>query len=449
VTGGNVQFTYPLKVTHALITARPIWWTYSGDRLATLPIIFVYIATIYLASAVVVPKWVNYGAVILILLALADWFGRSKTEFKIFSSLSKETKLVYFGFLFYTLFGLLSLLNNADWRTANWRFESYYPFVLAGLLLLILQRKLFTQKFLMAMLLSGCCVGALLVAALSAFDVFAHGALRAGEIAGFSENIFGYMAGTYVLLMLCAMLTVSNNLVRACTVVALLAAFYAVVLSGSRGTMFALSGALLLGFVFMALASRRNRMFSVVTLIVISIGLISFLRFNPYWGQQIARVPVDINRYLSGNYEHNAISSRLTLYDGGIQIWYAHPFIGTGLGDGQNDLDQLIAANKVKVHTASFATFHNIYIDVLATTGIFGFISMLFGIFILPLNYFIRAWKYRLNDIDRFAALAGMNMIVYGAIFGLTHSWLYLRNLPFTLVVMVFLLALSSRYKNH
>ena len=94
---------------------------------------------------------------------------------------------------------------------------------------------------------------------------------------------------------------------------------------------------------------------------------------------------------------------------------------------------------------ASYAIFHNTYADVAATTGLFGLIAMLLGVFLLPLRAFVRQLRSGVALANSWFALAGVGVIANNFVFGLSNSWLHLRGLPFVLLLMLVLLSGASK----
>jgi O-antigen ligase len=125
------------------------------------------------------------------------------------------------------------------------------------------------------------------------------------------------------------------------------------------------------------------------------------------------------------------------MWDVAISVWKEHPVIGTGPGDFDEDLQATQAKgiySKIDVHSS----VHNIYLQALVTTGMFGFLVLCFSLIILPFWLFYRANRGRINV----AALGGMITITAFAIFGLSESWI-LRS-PVVAVYLLYFVVLTT-----
>jgi O-antigen ligase len=68
------------------------------------------------------------------------------------------------------------------------------------------------------------------------------------------------------------------------------------------------------------------------------------------------------------------ISTRLVLWDISWEIFKKHPLLGVGMGDYSTEAEKLLAARRVTTTVDS----HNIYLQVIATRGLVGFIPFIF-----------------------------------------------------------------------
>jgi O-antigen ligase len=135
---------------------------------------------------------------------------------------------------------------------------------------------------------------------------------------------------------------------------------------------------------------------------------------------------------------------------GAWQIWLDNIWIGTGLGDSENDFDQLkkigpliVADNSELVKLISNHMFHNIFADSFSTTGLIGGTTMIITVLWLPIRFFLIALRRAgENPVTRFAAYSGIGIGCINIVFGFTNSWLYLNNLPYTLTLMILFMVL-------
>jgi O-antigen ligase len=90
------------------------------------------------------------------------------------------------------------------------------------------------------------------------------------------------------------------------------------------------------------------------------------------------------------------ISNRLILWDISWEVFKKHPVLGVGMGDYTLVADELLRGRKVLTTVDS----HNIYLQILATRGIVGFLPFVYFWFVL-LRMLFRT-KRQLRDGDRF-----------------------------------------------
>lgn len=416
-----------------------------------LPVIVLGLLLLYLTLAPTVPKFVNYGAVLLTLLTIFSvsyrWLARQRTgEVIKVARLSRDMRMIYVGFFLYTLSAIFSLINNSDFNTASWRIESYHPFLLIYFLMVFFTTRGIICSTSIRVLVVGCSLGSLIMAVVSYYHVEVLDQYRAGNGTGFDENIFGYIAGLYFIVIFSVFCFLRDWVRRFGFMFVSAIAFYPVFAAGSRGVVIAVLAAICL--LIAITISRVKSIWQAFSIGLVGIGLVMGILFslwqNPFWNSHINKISVQVERYYAGDASHNSISARLSLLHGGLEIWGANPMLGTGIGDGQNDLDQLIDDGEVQVKTASFAIFHNVYIDALATTGLLGLVALLVANFILPFIYFVRTWRAAVSRTQFHVAALGITVLLYNGVFGFLNSWLYLRNLPITLMVLVLLLASSN-----
>lgn len=414
-----------------------------------------YSLVLYMGLAAVVPKLVNSGAAVLSLIAIGAviyWRIRRRPgeAANSHAKFSSETKWIMLGFCIYVFSALLSMFNNSDLNTASWRFESYYPYLLMFCVMAMFLRLGVIERSSIAVLLFGCAAGSVLMALAAYYHVEIRGDLRAGNGTGFDENTFGYIAGLYLIVLFGASCLLKGRALRISLLLVSIIAYYTVYASGSRGVLVSLliAIAFLMLVTFFRVRNNHGAWFSYLVGAMLIAGLALSILLTPFWQRHINKVSEQVSAYYQGDQAYNSVSARLSMLDGGLQIWQQHPVIGTGIGDGQNDLNDLIAQDRGLIEKASFATFHNSYVDALATTGLLGLLTLILANFLLPLKYFMKSWRASINPSnDHLVATIGIAVLIYHGVFGFFSSFLYLRNQPITLMVLVLLLASSSRFR--
>ncbi len=359
----------------------------------------------------------------------------------------RQERTVVIGLFCYFGAALLSLLNTSDWHFAYWRLEKY-SYVFAGIAILAFVKRVPLRTE--AVLLWGSAFAALILAGVGIWQTQIDGISRAGLGDDFNPNRFGTVAFSYALLIIVGLRTLSFSLPLQCVLMlAVVAAIIGGLASGSRGALFGFFAALPVVILTGRSAPRKRYIAEVLALLFVAgLSIVMLATNSPLWKDQFVHIYTEAADYLSGRYyvnEPTSLGTRLGLLIGAAKIWQANPVVGTGVGDIQVDLDELIASGVVTLDK-SFAYIHNLYFDALATTGIIGFSTLIAGVFLLPWNYFqSRLESVESGSWERFAALGGKSWILYYAACGLSSSWLFNRgSLPYWVPLFV-LLGASGR----
>lgn len=405
-------------------------------------VVAVVMLTLFLALAPSVYGAVNILAVLLLLLGLfVGW--RDLHHFQ------RPVRIIWLFFGLYVGVALLSLINNANWSHAAWRFERFYPFLLFIPLFGVLWR---SNRWLFQALMVGVVGGAMAMAIVCLNDFFIHEQVRAGFSTGINVNTLGHLAYVYAAICLAALITVPMRLrwqiIIGCGV---LAAIFTGIATGSRGALLAFL-AMLIFLVLLLLGShwfsKKAKIAVLVASAVIAVAILIYIDHNRFWLSHLQRIEIEVGAFISGDFSRSSIGLRLLMWLAAIKILQANPFIGTGIGDQRDDLVALQLSGEIpSMGPAAYSTFHNFYFDALAMTGLLGFTVMLLAIFILPGRLFWRTWFVAKDheDYDRFYPLAGLLMLVVSAFYGLTASWLYLRGLPIIIVLIMVLIVGCNR----
>jgi O-antigen ligase len=142
--------------------------------------------------------------------------------------------------------------------------------------------------------------------------------------------------------------------------------FVAIMLTMTRGAWLALIGGLV---ALCILARNRVVTWSAIGLVGV---LVLFSLFNVR--QQGRSVP----ELLRSGLDKDA-STRVVLWDIAWDLFKAHPLLGVGMGDYTIEADKLLAGRRV---TTTVDT-HNVYLHILATRGLVGFVPFVFFWFVL------------------------------------------------------------------
>lgn len=205
-----------------------------------------------------------------------------------------------------------------------------------------------------------------------------------------------------------------------------LAAFYCVIVSGSRGTLFAaLPMAVYLTWwgwrrgALKQLFSNQRVLWIPATLLILGALLIGN-------GQFIERIDLAARQtidYAENGDTSTSISIRLELWRGALMAGREHPLLGIGYRDHNAYLEQKIAEGELKPYVVNNRHTHNDYLAALQSRGIPGLILQLL-IYAIPMLIFMRGLAGAKGE-KLFAALTGMLVTIGYATYSLTHVPMY------------------------
>jgi O-antigen ligase len=346
--------------------------------------------------------------------------------------LTNTERLVLFGFALYFLSAVLAYYNVSDEREYVKHLGRYFRFLLIIPVYLLLSR---TDLKLFPYLLAGAIVSGPFYLGTAFISLAERPELPAQG--GYHHITFGSMVVLNAMLMTAVLFAMRmSKAMKAILVISILCALYASVLSTSRAAWAALPFCLVV-LLFESVRHRiLNKKWVIISLLVlVSIAVVSPVKdvFEERWQQAVD----EIQQFQSGKNFATSVGGRLAMWDVAISVWKEHPVIGTGPGDFDEDLQATQAKgiySKIDVHSS----VHNIYLQALVTTGMFGFLVLCFSLIILPFWLFYRANRGRINV----AALGGMITITAFAIFGLSESWI-LRS-PVVAVYLLYFVVLTT-----
>ena len=193
----------------------------------------------------------------------------------------------------------------------------------------------------------------------------------------------------------------------------------ALILSGTRGAWLAVGFTLLLYFSHLILTSKKP--YITLALFLSLIGLIVFgLSFVPAAQQRMASLK-NPNEY--------SVVTRFSMWDSASRMWADHPIIGVGLSNYQRFYktqyyDPIPWERFGKDHDGlTHKHPHNIYLYLLAETGMIGF-----SIFALLIGYVLRhfysVWKTGAPASQFFAKMALLLLFAYLS-FGMTENLIF------------------------
>lgn len=385
----------------------------------------IFIYCIVFLFPIVIATVNKAGGVLYVFLFLISLF-----SWKVWNELEGWEKKTLVGFVVFFLLVSLSLFNSDDTSKAIKKLGRFVHLpLLLPMVLLIRRHKLELGRFILISLM----LASLVMFGQACYEIFALNKPRA--VGGYHMIVFGDIAILIAMLIVSALIVLIKEWrLRLLAILAVGLALYASIASGSRGAWVFLP--VFLVWIVWAFRSElgKRRIAVIFSLIVLLFSVL--ININ----QVKTRIDVAIaeyNSYWDRSTSGTSIGARLSMWRDSITIWQAHPIVGTGVGDFLGDSIRLYEQGESHLkHT--FSHGHSIYFDMLATTGIIGFVAMLAFVFWFPYRMFSAHWHKETDNHLRFYALAGMTTVLAFAVFGLTESWLS-RN-PFVRTYLMFIL---------
>jgi O-antigen ligase len=345
--------------------------------------------------------------------------------------LAKEEKWMLYGFALYALSGFISYINVQDVSEYIKDIERYFRFLLAIPIYLFLKSyRIDVIRYLYAgVLLSG---PFLLAVALYAYFENPNMPSRGH----YHHIIFGSLAMLNVGVMLAIMLTKKlSNLARIAISVSILCAFTAAILSQSRGVWLAAPAYLVIVLYMIWRHSKKGAVFTLLAIGVIA----SVAALSPVGGiveKRITEAVDEVTSFYKEDSYATSVGARLAMWKIAIDVWKENPMLGTGPGDFDDEVVAL--QNKGEyVGMEIHASTHNIYVQALVNTGLFGIFVLLFSIFVQPVRML---YSSRYND--RTTSLSGLTVLLLFAVVGFSESWIL--RLPVISVYIIYILVIVS-----
>jgi len=234
---------------------------------------------------------------------------------------------------------------------------------------------------------------------------------------------------------------------------AVLLSGYASILSGTRGSWIGLY----LGLTFVLLVSvfsqrRRFGMVGTTALAISSLALFTWVAgLHPVISSRMSDAAQSFLQFFSGGDPNTSVGYRLQMWGAAYDMWIANPLLGSGLGDYSHDLAEMIRLGQSSMN-AHFGEAHSLYFEFLGTTGLLGFITLMAGMFVLPLLTFLGVG--RATGLARLffspASLHGVCLVIAFSSFGISQNWLGRSSISsvFFLCLALFLAAVARERSN-
>lgn len=377
-------------------------------------------------AGVSVQHWFSSIFVLLVLISLWDlvkYWGRR-------SELFKEEKIwLWLCVGFFLSFVISGLVNG--WGKPQTRYLGVdIRYLLVVPLYLMLRQYPYAWRYLLA----GLFFAAIVLAGQAYYDVFESNMYRAQGF--YSPNLMGPVAA------LVALWLISSwrlwGVTRWLLPVFVLAALWAMAMSGSRGAYLGLLAMLLVWLVVCIKGWWRLPALAVI----LAIPVVAYNSL-PSVKQRVDVAVSEVGSYFEQleQDEHYTGGSavRFEMWRGGWMVFEESPVLGIGRGNYTEVVQRYVEEGKLPAAVAQHGHAHNAYIDVLMSRGLIGFVIFL-GMLFYPLYFF---WKTR--KISPGTAIFGILQVVGYAVFSLTDASTFIMG-NFT---AIFLLCMTVFFSWH
>jgi len=344
------------------------------------------------------------------------------------SALDRKTKVFIFAIGSFILFAAVSLVNAEDLHQGAQRLLKL-AYLLGMLVLILSAGKLkldLSKAYSRGMMVGGVCMGCVAI-----YQTLVLSRERAQGVT--HPIVFGDLAMLLAMLLLVYLIFRPANDRLVWPILSFAAALIASFLSLSRGGWAVIP---LLGVVAPFFLGRQmfKRRFLTVTGVIIVFTVVISVSCGDIVQQRLDQSYTNIVSFMKGENLNSSIGQRFLMWDIAIKMFSKNPLLGSGLGDFRHDSAAMMEAGTTSLQE-NHGHAHSIYFEMLATTGLLGFVSMTLALVIVPLGFFMSFWRNASNHDQRRVALSGMMAVFCFAVFGLSESWV--SRSPFMVVYCV------------
>lgn len=352
-------------------------------------------------------------------------------------ALSPAERWLVLAMLVFFLAPLASLANADDlhefWKRydRHWRFLGFVP-------IFLLARGLPQgwQPRLLRALLWGCVLAGPVALALGAYELAWLGKERAEG--AYHPIVFGDLTALYGLLLIAwAAAGRYPRRHRIAWGLAALPALAASVSSGTRGAWLGVLAMLaLLPLVLPRSRAGRMRALALASVVGLAGGWLALQ--VPMVASKVEETLWWVGAYLSGFDAPSSSQARFELWRLAWDLWRAHPWVGEGFGDFPAFVRAACRGELPYGVAWPLTHAHDVYLQFLATTGLVGFLALMWATILAPL----RLAGLGLRVGERTAAVLLLVFVTAFAVFGLTEDWT--ARSPFTAAYSVLLALLAA-----
>ncbi len=379
---------------------------------------------------------VKSGATTVFLLLLIPslifaWMG--------WSTLYKEEKFLLSSFLLFVFLVGLSLLNSSDLHEGIGSYERFLRFAA------FVPMYMFVRKYSLELgpwIAWGLVLGCIVTGAVAIYQHHWLDVARPGGARHWSR--YGLTAVTIFLLL--ALVMIFEYRKKRVLVLGLIAAViivYGIKLNQTRAAM--LSIVPFIGLLVFYFRNNFNKKTILIFLFVVVVTAIVFIHPASPVAQLFFEGVSELQK-LAENPRENYYSSwglRPHMIHTGLLIFSQSPIIGTGLGDYAQDAQVLMDSGKTYIKDGWLLTSpHNIYVSILAETGLLGFFGLILAVCFAPLYcYWAIYRKYNSGVETDYLFISGVTVSICFLLFGLFHTWINVNNAVsiFLILHLVFL----------
>ena len=240
---------------------------------------------------------------------------------------------------------------------------------------------------------------------------------------GYNTIVYSNITAVFLILLLAALILFARSWATLSGgMLLLLIGVVMVLASASRNAMLFLPvGVLLCVLLLYRQLDRRH----LAILLAATLVVVAVLSLSPQ-STALERLSMAYSTLFSDAKQDHSTAVRLQMWKDSLTIWKIHPVLGSGPGSFHETVRELQQAG-VLASSYRYTHAHSIYLQALATSGLLGFVTMLWFCFARPLNYAWGAWRGAIDRWQLFYAVGLILLIVSYLIFGITESW-FSRN---------------------
>ena len=358
-----------------------------------------FLSLSFLVTILISDNIYNYIAILLVIFSLIYVILYSRNTLN-----NIEISLLFTYLLMFTVPFWSSLFHSTSFS----EIDNYLRFILVIPIYLTLREiKIAPDKVYLSINMSSILIGLFAIyCALFSEDIRVRGFTSSAMIFGNISLLFSLFS----FITISQYLQENKNMIF--PIIASLLAFFAWILSGSRGSIFLI-------FFFIALlfskTSKENKLYS-KKIIATSLIIISIIFINSSTFTRFTNAYESTYNYIFDNSEHywqhsDSIVPRINLWKGASLLIEKHYAQGIGLNNFNKYLEKEIQLKNIQPirnfsnnPTAGMNHAHNQYLDIFVKTGILGFMSLLIFIFFVIANFYLfsyflfLSWIFEINN---------------------------------------------------